>query len=160
MSYEYSLRGRFPYADVESETVAKAAIVLGLPLTVSRDGAPQVSSDGLTVYASEPEDADETAEVAERLGFEWNVSVIFSLWNRSDPARAVRVEQDMLRVVVSFADRPDVRAVLLADDELIVLKIEDGHVVMNDGWNGGSAWPEVLTAVAGTYTSENLSPGR
>jgi hypothetical protein len=150
-THDYYLRGSFPFHRPEAETVAQAGKVLGVPVTELEWG-PQVSDDGLFVSADLPEN-DQVAWLADRLGFRCNASVVFEDASYSEEDMQIRVNRNVVRVAASFAAWPQVRAVLLEEDSdsLLVMSIQDGHVVLNQDWDGWAIWPEVLAAVPEPY---------
>jgi hypothetical protein len=154
-THDYYMHGCFPFAELESDIVAQAGKVLGVPVT-ELDWGLQVSDDGLFVSADLPENAEDIASTASLVGFRCNASIAFQDASYSDAEMVIRVNRNVVRVAASFAAWPPLRAVLLEEDSVPVMEIENGKVTLNQDWDGWSVWPEALAAVPQPYEKRSL----
>jgi hypothetical protein len=159
MSTDYELQGWFPFDDPGPAAVEHVAAVLDATVSVDVKGKPTFRADSLLVFSFEPKREDDRELARAALGFDINLTLVFADYSRGEDTRMIRAVQNMIRSVLSLAAVPGLRAVLIEEerrDDLVLLKIDDGQVTLNNKFEGWTLWPEVLAIVPEPHIFEDL----
>jgi hypothetical protein len=157
MSTEYELLIHLPSSAPAEEALAHISDLLDLPVSRDTEGLPRVQGDGLLVYSFVPDELDKP--VIQRLfELDTNLTLVFVNLVHDDARQKTLVEQKILRIMLRLAAVQGARAVLIWDysPDAIILKFEDGQLIFNRDWDGGSSWPEVLEVVPLPRREERL----
>jgi hypothetical protein len=158
MSLEYEFLLSLPSPASEQAVMQQVSALLDVPVVPDAEGSPRVEGDGLLVYSLTPDELDKP--VGRRMfDLDVDLSLVFVNLVRGDDAKYVRAEQNVLRVVLHFAEVAGARAVLVHDysPDAIILKVQDGRLIINQDWDGGAAWPEILEVIPLPHRVERLS---
>ncbi len=153
---EYEFLAHIPVGDPAVEAFNRISIALDAPVTAGPDGSPCVQADGLLIYGSEVD--EEERSLARALGVEANLTLTFVDLSHGRGEMLIRVVQNMMRVVLLFAEMSGTSAVLTQDytEDAIVLRIRDGELTLNQGWEGWELWPEVLAIIPAPRRMERV----
>jgi len=159
MSTDYELQGWFPFDNPGKTTVEHVAAVLGAPVSMDVKGKPTFRLDSLLVYSFEPKREDDRVSARAALGFDINLTLVFADYSRGEDTRMIRAVQNVVRSVLALAAVPGLRAMLIEEerrDDLVLLRISDSLVTLNQAFEGWSLWPEVLAVVPEPHRFESL----
>ena len=142
---EYKLLANLPFADPETEAVARIGADLAQPVTPGPEGAPEINTERFLVYAFVPDDVDRKA-ATDLFGQDTNLTLVVTDPEAEGERVADPIIESMVKIALSLAAVPGGSGLIVTDYSAssIVLRFSDGQVTFNQDWPGWQAVPAAL----------------